>query len=164
MTVRDELGDLAITLAQLDATPRPQYQRSPSATFASWSSFSERALLQIISVGTSLERVGPPPTPEEREALAHHAAVVIELASACGQAFEEPESAPWPKLCLWRSALEFLSEWGLVERRDFQQTIDGMEEWGGALFKRAAVPSGMPRRHWWWFSEVEPETETITRR
>jgi hypothetical protein len=164
VTVRDELGDLAITLAQLDATPRPQFQRSPSATFASWSSFAERALLQIVSVGTSLERVGPPPTAEELEALAHHAAVVIELAGACGQAFEEPESASWPRLCLWRSALEFLTEWGLVERGDFQQTIDGMEEWGGALFKRPAVPSGMPRRHWWWFSEVEPETETITGR
>lgn len=163
--MRDELGDLAVTLRQLRDVPTPPHDQSRLATFAAWYAYGERLFHQTIATGLVVERAGRAPTVEELAplVLALDDAPAEALFGQCSVAFEYIGyeigyfygGAPWDRLCQWRSAGLFLETLG-QRPIDMSVTDEGLAQWGHELYEPLEVPSGMPPRHWWWFSATPP--------
>lgn len=160
--VKDALGDLAVSIVELRKKPTPPWVRSRMTTFANWYAYGAPFFHQVIDVGLTVVRSGRAPTSEELAPLTAaflEARHVVDLMEQSYVAFEYIGydegyfygGAPWLKLCEWRSAARFLSDFGLT--MELEETDDGLERWGHELFEQLAVPPDMPRSHWWWFSE-----------
>jgi hypothetical protein len=154
--VREALGDLAVSLAQLSARPARPYVRSAQARFKEAFAEDEPVLFQAMECLALVEIAGPP-APADVAPVAAALAADPDVLGGVGAAFEYIGSddgwfyggAPWASLCLYRSAHVFLCE--LVPGAIDLEWTEAMDHWAYELYTPVTPPSGMPARHGWWF-------------
>lgn len=164
MSLGEALGDLAVTLRELEGRAPPAGEGGHQARFRAWFAFGQGLFQQAVATLALVERAGRAPTEEERAALREAVLAGANL-RALGEAayhafaylgFEDGfryGGAGWGELSLWRSAFVFLREMVPDAPADLGWTED-MDAWASELREPVAVPEGMPERHGWWFRDA----------
>ena len=167
-----ELNDLVAAVRDLRGVPRPVNGVSKLANYSAWYRHGAPLFQALITAGLAVERAPSPPTAEQLSGLKEevkHGVHLQLLFEASDWAFRYIGytygylygGADWRSLCTWMSAGRFLEElcelvgadqW--TETRDLEES---MTHWGHELYEPLEAPDGMPRRHWWWFSDRPPE-------